>query len=248
MFGSVVMEFLSLKASGSVSSIRKIGSPQCSPPSLLRLTSSALRPLIGGVGLLLKGSEKKYAVPSSPNAVQGSVERWNGPPVHLEISRGTLVFQVAPPSTLTPARRPLEPPLLHRSCCTPVNRWPAVVGSTAIHGSIAEAGKLVPGWLLTWSAVQSLKIVPPDIFVSGPSDCAHVEPAVSVTAPTSVVTRVLHNAMFFDPRFCCSEPFSRQSWNGTSRSVPVRGRAAQELTRDRIRSPHMAPTEHHIRF
>ena len=157
MVGSAVIEFLSLNASGSVSSISVIGADQVRPPSVERLTSVALSPLIGGDGLLLNASEKKYAVPSSPNAVHGSVERCSRPPVQSEMPCGTVVVQFLPLLTLTAPRRPRAPPLLQRSCCYAGQQMPRggrIDGDPRLDGRAGEQRAGLAAGLIGGAAVE----------------------------------------------------------------------------------------------
>src|SRR5690348_14989905 len=87
------------------------GSPHVRPPSSERLTSIPVR--------LSKTSNvwlTNHSVPSGPKLSQGSVARSNSPPAHLLIPGIVTCCQLVPPSRVTLATRPRDPPPDHRSC------------------------------------------------------------------------------------------------------------------------------------
>ena len=79
-------------------------------------------------------------MPLGPMSTQGSDSRVQGPPSHLATRPERTVFQLAPPSSLTPASSPRAPPSFQRSCCQPAISRPGCDGSAATQGSISVAG------------------------------------------------------------------------------------------------------------
>src|SRR3989442_9031238 len=67
------------------------------------------------------------------------------PPEHLLMFGMTTRFHVLPPLWVTPATRPLAPPLDQRSCCHTPTMFLGFVGFTSTHGSTSALRKFVPG-------------------------------------------------------------------------------------------------------
>ena len=112
---------LSLKNRVPSSSIREIAGPQLAPPSVERLTSTALRAPTASAAPVKAMPICRTVGPLT--ATQGSDARANTPPAHCVNGAACGVLQVAPPSTETAVARPRAPPSDKRSCCHAATRW-----------------------------------------------------------------------------------------------------------------------------
>src|SRR5580704_1900094 len=94
------------------------------------------------------GSAKYEAktVPSGPIDTHGSLARAAEPPEFTVAPGIGMSVQVLPPSVLTPATMPREPPLDQRSCCQTPTKCFGLLGSTAIYGSTWLLRETVPDW------------------------------------------------------------------------------------------------------
>src|SRR5215813_13182125 len=99
---------VSLSSIGLLCCTIVVGSPQLSPPSLERLTSTAE---IAASPFLtpLRASAIWYAVPSGEIAAHGSLARSYTPPEQTE-NRGDETVHVTPPSMEAAAIKPLAAP------------------------------------------------------------------------------------------------------------------------------------------
>src|SRR3982750_1187166 len=122
-----------------VSRMSVVGTPQGTPPSVARLTSTALEDEAPNVGPE-NAIAIWYAMPLGEMVIHGSDARAKSvpllaaPPVQRENAADDLV-QVWPPSCDTPVRRPRAPPSDQRSCCHTPMRCIGSPGSTSTRGS-----------------------------------------------------------------------------------------------------------------
>ncbi len=120
---------LSLKNRVPSSSARMTGAPQLAPPSVERLTSTALRAPTASAAPVKAMPICRAVVPLT--ATQGSDARANTPPAHCVNGEAAGVLQVVPPSTETAVARPRAPPSDKRSCCHAATRWFGLEGLIA---------------------------------------------------------------------------------------------------------------------
>src|SRR5262249_34613092 len=99
--------------------------------------------------------------------------------------------QWTPPSVLTPATRPRDPPFDHRSCCQPPTMLLELTGLTATIGSTSLFGTFLPGCPAALSAVHEAKGLVPETWTSGSSrnvggsGCTPVRPAARRRNPAA---------------------------------------------------------------
>src|SRR5262249_41846411 len=105
----------------------------------------------------------------------GSVARCNVPPEHSVIPGTTTDCHVVPPSKLTPATSPRDPPSDQRSCCQNATMLFGFVGFTSTHGSTSLFRNTVRWpdgsraiWPATSSAVHVANGLGPETCTSAP--------------------------------------------------------------------------------
>src|SRR6266498_4022043 len=101
----------------------------------------------------------------------------------------TTEFQDWPPSLLTPATSPREPPSDQRSCCQVATMLSAFVGFTSTQGSTSVLAKFVP--VCPESAVHDANGLAPETFIGVETvkRPAHAIPAASAPAVARSPTR-----------------------------------------------------------
>src|SRR5262245_12976778 len=155
-----------------------IGAVQERPPSVDRLTRSALRPLPPGrfAGGSMSSARLIWcAMPFGAKDSHGSVARCKVPPEHCVIPGTTTDCHVEPPSKLTPASSPRDPPSDQRSCCQNATMLLGFVGFTSTHGSTSLFRNTVRWpdgsraiWPATSSAVHVANGLEPETCTSAP--------------------------------------------------------------------------------
>src|SRR5215510_1030637 len=120
----------------------------------------------------------------------GSVARCNVPPEHSVIPGMTTDCHVVPPSKLTPATSPRDPPSDQRSCCQNATMLFGFVGVTSTHGSTSLFRKTVRWpdgsraiWPATSSAVHVANGLAPETCTSAPFTNG---PARSARGPSTI--------------------------------------------------------------
>src|SRR3954452_8818635 len=105
-------------------------------------------PPAASAGSSVNVSVARYAVPSGPIEIQGSLVRSSGPPVQREMPGTSTRFHVAPPSFVTATMLLSAPPsTTKRSCCQTAIALRGFCGLTANDGSASESNVGDPGTL-----------------------------------------------------------------------------------------------------
>src|SRR5262249_15696613 len=149
----------------------------------------------------------------------GSVARCNVPPEHSVIPGMTTDCHVVPPSKLTPATSPRDPPSDQRSCCQNATMLSGFVGFTSTHGSTSLFRNTVrwpDGSLAIWPATSSAVHVANGL---GPETCTSAPvtngPALSASGVRTIRVPMTKKgarlSLFLDaPVFMGISPCGRQ--------------------------------------